>query len=94
MDDAVDLAAMGVEAWDREATPEEIAKMAELLDDALAAGALGGKLLGAGGGGFFLFFVQPQHRQAVTAKVRELGCRTTDFRFESNGVTSWRTKIQ
>ncbi|MGG7650572.1 CBS domain-containing protein [Pseudomonas sp. ES4] len=65
-----------------------------IYDSALAAGALGGKLLGAGGGGFFLFFVQPQHRQAVTAKVRELGCRTTDFRFESNGVTSWRTKIQ
>ncbi len=38
---AIRLAAMGVEAWDREATPEEIAKMAELLDDALAAGALG-----------------------------------------------------
>ena len=35
------LAAMGVEAWDRAATPEEIAKMADLLDDALAAGALG-----------------------------------------------------
>jgi N-acyl-D-amino-acid deacylase len=35
------LAAMGVEAWDRAATPEEIARMAELLDDALAAGALG-----------------------------------------------------
>ena len=35
------LAAMGIEAWDRAATPEEIAVMADLLDDALAAGALG-----------------------------------------------------
>jgi N-acyl-D-amino-acid deacylase len=35
------LAAMGMDAWDRAATPAEIAKMAELLDDALAAGALG-----------------------------------------------------
>ena len=35
------LAAMGVEAWERAATPSEIAHMAELLDDALAAGALG-----------------------------------------------------
>jgi len=35
------LAAMGVDAWNRAATPAEIAKMAELLDDALAAGALG-----------------------------------------------------
>lgn len=66
----------------------------QIYECALSAGALGGKLLGAGGGGFFLFYVQPQHRHAVTEKVRELGCRTTDFRFESNGVTSWRTKIQ
>jgi D-glycero-alpha-D-manno-heptose-7-phosphate kinase len=66
----------------------------QIYDAALAAGALGGKLLGAGGGGFFLFFVQPQHRRAVTDKVRALNCRITDFRFESNGVTSWRTKIQ
>jgi len=35
------LAVMGVEAWDRAATPDEIKKMAALLDDALAAGALG-----------------------------------------------------
>lgn len=66
----------------------------QIYDAARDAGALGGKLLGAGGGGFFLFFVQPQHRQAVTDKVKELGCRTTNFRFESHGVTSWRTKIQ
>jgi len=68
------------------------------LDDiyaaALDAGALGGKLLGAGGGGFFLFFVQPQHRQRVVNAVRSLGCQTQNFRFESSGVTSWRTKIQ
>ena len=35
------LAAMGMDAWDRAATPEEIAVMCDLLDDALAAGALG-----------------------------------------------------
>ena len=38
---AIRLAAMGVEAWERKATAEEIATMASLLDDALAAGALG-----------------------------------------------------
>lgn len=35
------LAAMGLDAWDRAATPHEIATMAELLDDALRAGAMG-----------------------------------------------------
>jgi N-acyl-D-aspartate/D-glutamate deacylase len=35
------LAAMGMEAWERAATPSEIAQMAELLEDALRAGAMG-----------------------------------------------------
>jgi N-acyl-D-amino-acid deacylase len=35
------LAAMGMDAWTRAATADEISRMAELLDDALAAGALG-----------------------------------------------------
>jgi N-acyl-D-aspartate/D-glutamate deacylase len=38
---AIRLAAMGMAAWDRVATPQEIERMAELLDDALKAGALG-----------------------------------------------------
>ena len=38
---ALRLAVMGMEAWERAATPEEIEKIAELLEDALAAGALG-----------------------------------------------------
>jgi D-glycero-alpha-D-manno-heptose-7-phosphate kinase len=37
-----------------------------------AAGALGGKLLGAGGGGFFLFFVEPGKRQALRQALRKL----------------------
>lgn len=38
---AIRLAAMGMDAWKRVATPAEIAKMAELLEDAMEAGALG-----------------------------------------------------
>lgn len=69
-------------------------RLDDIYEAALSAGALGGKLLGAGGGGFFLFYVQPQHRQRVVQTVRELGCHTQNFRFESCGVTSWRMKIQ
>jgi D-glycero-alpha-D-manno-heptose-7-phosphate kinase len=61
---------------------------------AMAAGALGGKLLGAGGGGYFLFYVLPQQRQSVARAVRALGCQTQNFRFDFTGVTSWRAKIQ
>jgi D-glycero-alpha-D-manno-heptose-7-phosphate kinase len=40
----------------------------------LEAGALGGKLLGAGGGGFVLFFVPPDRRQAVLSALGPLQC--------------------
>jgi D-glycero-alpha-D-manno-heptose-7-phosphate kinase len=65
----------------------------EIYGAALKAGALGGKLLGAGAGGFFLFFVQPRFRKAVTETLKSAGCRISAFRFESRGVTSWRVKL-
>lgn len=42
----------------------------QLYDAALAAGAWGGKLLGAGGGGFLLFMVPPEKRTAVLASLQ------------------------
>lgn len=65
----------------------------EIYAAAMKAGALGGKLLGAGGGGFFLFYVQPRFRKQVTGALRDAGCKISAFRFESQGVTSWRTKL-
>jgi D-glycero-alpha-D-manno-heptose-7-phosphate kinase len=64
-----------------------------IYNSALEAGALGGKLLGAGGGGFFLFYVQPRHRAKVSATLKALGCTLRTIRFEKEGVTSWRTKV-
>jgi galactokinase/mevalonate kinase-like predicted kinase len=61
---------------------------------AMSAGAVGGKLLGAGGGGFFLFYVPPAQRLSVARAVCALGCQTQNFRFDFDGVTSWRAKIQ
>ena len=43
-----------------------------LYEAGLRAGALGGKLLGAGGGGFLLFYVQEERRQAVKAALKDL----------------------
>ena len=64
-----------------------------IYNAALNAGALGGKLLGAGAGGFFLFFVKPQNRAEVTKVLRSLNCKISTFKFETQGVVSWRTKI-
>jgi D-glycero-alpha-D-manno-heptose-7-phosphate kinase len=58
-------------------------KIDQIYDTALKAGALGGKLLGAGGGGFFLFFVHPEMQEKVKAELREL--LHVPFRFEDLG---------
>lgn len=48
------------------------------------AGALGGKLLGAGGGGFLVFYVQPEKHEAVKKALIDL--MYIPFRFESGGT--------
>lgn len=47
------------------------------------AGALGGKLLGAGGGGFLLFYVEPDKQDSVKCAMRDL--LYIPFRFENSG---------
>lgn len=55
----------------------------ECYERARDAGAIGGKLLGAGGGGFLLFYVEPQNHQRVREAVGEL--QELPFRFEPQG---------
>lgn len=55
----------------------------EIYEAGLSAGALGGKLLGAGGGGFMLFYVSPERRQALREKLKNLLC--VPFAFSSRG---------
>ena len=43
----------------------------EIYEAGRGAGAIGGKLLGAGGGGFMVFFVPPEKRQAVRDKLSD-----------------------
>ncbi len=52
----------------------------DLYERGIAAGALGGKLLGAGGGGFLLFYVQPEKRNDVKKAMRDL--MYIPFKFE------------
>lgn len=48
------------------------------------AGALGGKLLGAGGGGFLVFYVQPKYQESVRRVMKEL--MYIPFEFEDSGT--------
>lgn len=54
-----------------------------VYEAAISAGAIGGKLLGAGGGGFVLFFVPPGDQKSVRERLRKL--IYVPFRFESSG---------
>lgn len=56
----------------------------EIYDRARNAGALGGKVLGAGGGGFVLFFVSPDKRQKVIEALLPL--MHVPFKFETGGT--------
>lgn len=53
-------------------------------DLAIKNGALGGKLLGAGGGGFLLFYVEEQHRSRVRRALSDL--KEIDFKFDNKGT--------
>lgn len=59
-------------------------KIDGLYEKAIRAGALGGKLLGAGGGGFFVFYVQPEKRRSVMEAMKEL--LYVPFAFENGGT--------
>ena len=59
------------------------ARVDEVYEQSLSAGAIGGKLTGAGGGGFLLLFVPPGRREKVREKLSKL--IHVPFRFETSG---------
>jgi D-glycero-alpha-D-manno-heptose-7-phosphate kinase len=61
----------------------------QLYDAAKQNGALGGKLLGAGGGGYLLLLCQFNKWHIVAQKLEELGGKVAHFAFEFNGLQTW-----
>lgn len=59
-------------------------KIDNLYQKGLSAGALGGKLLGAGGGGYLLFYVQPEYQESVRNAMSDL--LHIPFEFENSGT--------
>lgn len=59
------------------------ASIDEIYEAGLSAGALGGKLLGAGGGGFMLFYVPPERREDLRLRLKKLLC--VPFSFSTKG---------
>ena len=62
------------------------ASIDEHYEVARKAGAIGGKLMGAGGGGFFMFYVRSPDRRRVHEALAARGLRPLRFRFDFDGA--------
>ena len=58
----------------------------EHYEAARKAGAIGGKLMGAGGGGFFMFYVRPAERRKVYDTLVGRGLKPMRFHFDQDGA--------
>jgi D-glycero-alpha-D-manno-heptose-7-phosphate kinase len=62
----------------------------EAYDVAMRAGALGGKVTGAGGGGYILFYCDFARKHRLAEALTRMGGVVTDVAFERRGLTTWR----
>ena len=58
-----------------------------LYEIARSAGALGGKIAGAGGGGFLMVYAKEGQQQEITSRLEDEGLLSMNFGFESRGAT-------
>lgn len=65
------------------------AEFNNLYDFAISNGAIGGKLLGAGGGGYFLFYANPYRKHHLIQALKENGYEIRNFLFEEDGLKTW-----
>jgi len=68
-------------------------KIDKIYNKALKNGATGGKLLGAGGGGFFLFFTPYYDKHKLLKWIKSENLEHTPFVFENKGLRSWKVRV-
>lgn len=61
----------------------------DIYEAAKKSGASGGKISGAGGGGFMIFYCPENTRHKVIAALRQFGGEVKQYTFTTNGLTSW-----
>jgi len=64
----------------------------DIYENAKQNGALSGKLLGAGGGGYFLFYTDFSKRNKLINWIKKEGLVYTNFKFEDLGLKSWKER--
>lgn len=81
------------EAWEykKKMSPEiSNPQIDELYQAARKAGAIGGKLSGAGGGGFMMLYCSFEKKHEVAETLKKMGCAIGDFSFDFHGLQTWR----
>jgi D-glycero-alpha-D-manno-heptose-7-phosphate kinase len=63
----------------------------QLYEEARSCGVLGGKLLGAGGGGYLLLYCETDRQHELRLALEAMGGQFTDFAFDDFGLQSWRS---
>jgi D-glycero-alpha-D-manno-heptose-7-phosphate kinase len=64
-------------------------KIDEMYETAKKNGAIGGKVLGAGGGGYLIFYCSSGRKHHVAEKLKKMGGEIVDFGFDFNGLQTW-----
>jgi len=63
-----------------------------IYSTAIENGAIGGKITGAGGGGFMFFICDYEKKHTVADELCKLGAEVTHFNFDKHGLQTWRFK--
>jgi D-glycero-alpha-D-manno-heptose-7-phosphate kinase len=80
----------GWESKKRSAKTVSNPQIDEIYESALLAGALAGKVSGAGGGGFMMFYVPPDRRMEVIRALGKFGGEVSNCSFTKHGMQAWR----
>ena len=62
----------------------------KIYETARANGAIGGKISGAGGGGFMFFICEYDRKYRVAEELQKLGAEAVNFNFDKHGLQTWR----
>jgi D-glycero-alpha-D-manno-heptose-7-phosphate kinase len=87
-----DLGAILDEAWlqkKRTAASVTASYIDEMYEEAKRLGAIGGKVSGAGGGGFMFLYCPYDRKLAVAERLAQMGGKVSSFTFEFEGMKSW-----
>ncbi len=66
----------------------------EIYAEAIKHGALGGKVTGAGGGGYMVFYCDSRRKHRVAEALVRLGTTVAEVSFDFDGLATWRVRVR